>query len=1098
MAVSLRWFVKRGVRPPPRLARGSINFVSIIMDCSVWTIHEACRRLLATWRLLTALTLPGVFAGSLVAEPVITEFMADNEATLADEDADFEDWVEIHNPDAEAVALSGWFLTDKSDNLTKWEFPAVTIPAHGYLVVFASGKDRSNPAANLHTNFSLSKNGDYLGLVRPDGQAVVSQFHPEFPPQVADVSYGLAADADGVAGYLAEPTPGAANGGVQDIVLGQHVSFSTGSTTFVDSLELSMTGADEGQVIRYTVSPPSADGGEAPDPTADSSLYTEPLTVTESSVIRAAVFSADGGSRGVVTTIQLLEMDANGGTGARSFATTMPIVVIDNHGFGPMSNDSGRRLGWLYTYEPGEAGLVTLAAGPSAASLVDFAVRGQSSSLYPKKGFKFDMLNDWGEKRPFDLLGLGAFDEWNIVAPYLWDTAYIRNAYAYGVSNAIGRWAARTRLAEAFVNHGPDGLTLDDYHGVVVVTDKTDVENGRIELADLEAADNEGEAVTGGYLLLVDQPDPDKYHWTTEHGFPDTFNSVLQVDTPKIDDITEPQKSYIVDFVQRMEDALYSDADDGWHHRTHLEYIDRSSWVDHHLLNVLFKNPDAFWRSSYFQKDRAKRLVAGPIWDFDRAFDSADPRVEQWDTWNPKPNTTQGTAIDYWGIGWWGVLASDPDFMQAWIDRWQNLRVGEALSNDAFVKRMNYYRRMLPAEAAARDLAKWPENASRYGSFAGELDHMQWWLTNRADWIDQQFLARPSVTANDDGSMTVAPPAGASLVYTHEGADPRLRGGLMAPDAVVSTVAVTFPPGSLYAARAYDASRDTFPGSKWSGLVPGPPGGPYAPHPRLTNVSSRTVLTTGGTVVIGGFVVEDTGGKTLLVRGVGPALTRHGIENALPDPSIEIYDEGGNLIASNQGWESSPVADRLPDVAAKLGAFPFDAGSADAATLVTLPAGHYTVHLRSVGGQAGTALLEVYEEDDIGSLLNLSVRGAAEGSINPLIAGFVVDRAESKRLLIRGVGPGLAKHDVSGVLENPRLVLRLGDEVIATSDDWSDAPNQAAIIEAAELVGAFALEDGSRDAVILVTVSEPGVYTASVTGEDGGSGVALVEVYEIR
>ncbi|NQU24531.1 MAG: lamin tail domain-containing protein, partial [Candidatus Nealsonbacteria bacterium] len=111
-----------------------------------------------------------------------------NNHTLADEDGDFSDWIEIHNPAATPIDLDGWYLTDKADNLTKWQFPSRIIEPGGHLVVFASDEDRIG--AELHTNFKLSSDGEYLALVEPDGTTVAHAFAPEFPLQSSDVSYG--------------------------------------------------------------------------------------------------------------------------------------------------------------------------------------------------------------------------------------------------------------------------------------------------------------------------------------------------------------------------------------------------------------------------------------------------------------------------------------------------------------------------------------------------------------------------------------------------------------------------------------------------------------------------------------------------------------------------------------------------------------------------------------------------------------------------------------------------------------------------------------------------------------------------------------------
>ncbi|MCC6231842.1 MAG: CotH kinase family protein, partial [Verrucomicrobiales bacterium] len=145
--------------------------------------------------------------------PRITEFQTSNEAGLADADGDFPDWIEIHNPDGVPVSLAGYSLTDAPTNPQKWVFPAVTLPAGGYLVVFASGKDRSDPAGPLHTDFQLSSTGEYLALLGPDGVTAVSAFAPGYPPQLPGESFGIdpTAAAPGWA-YFRVPTPGAPNG----------------------------------------------------------------------------------------------------------------------------------------------------------------------------------------------------------------------------------------------------------------------------------------------------------------------------------------------------------------------------------------------------------------------------------------------------------------------------------------------------------------------------------------------------------------------------------------------------------------------------------------------------------------------------------------------------------------------------------------------------------------------------------------------------------------------------------------------------------------------------------------------------------------------
>ena len=122
---------------------------------------------------------------------VIQEFMASNQDTITDEDGDNEDWIEILNRGGAAINLGGWFLTDDADFLNKWAFPGIILNPGEQLLVFASNKNRNDPASELHTNFKLTSQGEYLALVRPDGSTVEHHYAPTFPLQVQDVSYGL-------------------------------------------------------------------------------------------------------------------------------------------------------------------------------------------------------------------------------------------------------------------------------------------------------------------------------------------------------------------------------------------------------------------------------------------------------------------------------------------------------------------------------------------------------------------------------------------------------------------------------------------------------------------------------------------------------------------------------------------------------------------------------------------------------------------------------------------------------------------------------------------------------------------------------------------
>ena len=171
---------------------------------------------------MIAVLLFGASFGQAQARVIISEFLAVNDKGLKDADGDHTDWIELYNAGDATVDLAGWALTDDSEALVKWMFPAVKIEAGGYLLVFASGKNRAKPDGELHANFKLGAGGEYLGLVKPDGQTVVHHFVMKYPKQRDDVSYGVptswkpsrASSTSVIAGqvFFLRPTPGAPNG----------------------------------------------------------------------------------------------------------------------------------------------------------------------------------------------------------------------------------------------------------------------------------------------------------------------------------------------------------------------------------------------------------------------------------------------------------------------------------------------------------------------------------------------------------------------------------------------------------------------------------------------------------------------------------------------------------------------------------------------------------------------------------------------------------------------------------------------------------------------------------------------------------------------
>jgi Lamin Tail Domain len=199
-------------------------------------------------RILLSIALGLALSAPVLGQAVISEFLADNASNLRDDDGEFSDWIELHNPTASEVSLTGWFLTDSPDNLKKWALPEWVLGPNEYRTVFASGKNRVVAGKPLHTNFGLAANGEYLALVQADGRTVASAWTPAYPEQFADVSYGSVAGTDY---YFSKPTPGSANapGFVAPV---DAPRFSQSRGFFETPFALSLAVATPGAQIRYT------------------------------------------------------------------------------------------------------------------------------------------------------------------------------------------------------------------------------------------------------------------------------------------------------------------------------------------------------------------------------------------------------------------------------------------------------------------------------------------------------------------------------------------------------------------------------------------------------------------------------------------------------------------------------------------------------------------------------------------------------------------------------------------------------------------------------------------------------------------------------
>ena len=261
----------------------------------------------------------------------------------------------------------------------------------------------------------------------------------------------------------------------------------------------------------------------------------------------------------------------------------------------------------------------------------------------------------------------------------------------------------------------------------------------------------------------------------------------------------------------------------------------------------------------------------------------------------------------------------------------------------------------------------------------------------------------------------------------------------------------------------------------------------------LLNLSTRLeipppALGEDVTSLIGGFIIGGNSGRKIFMRALGPSLANFGLI-PLADPTLELHDATGAIIASNDNWMDTQEADILDTGLAPTNAL-------ESAILMVLPPGAYTATVQGnnlgPGATSGTALVEVYDISltvAVG-LDNLSTRGPVQRIADPMIAGLVIANGDEETVLVRGLGPSLDDFGLAG-LSDPRLDLFDADgNLLASNDNWQDS--QSADIEATGLAPSDALE-----AAILITLSR-GAYTAVLSPVEGvAHGIALAEIYKL-
>jgi hypothetical protein len=272
----------------------------------------------------------------------------------------------------------------------------------------------------------------------------------------------------------------------------------------------------------------------------------------------------------------------------------------------------------------------------------------------------------------------------------------------------------------------------------------------------------------------------------------------------------------------------------------------------------------------------------------------------------------------------------------------------------------------------------------------------------------------------------------------------------------------------------------------------------------ISNISTRSFVQTGENVMIGGFIVQGPGPKRVIIRAIGPELTQFGITDALANPTLELHNQTGAVIASNDDWRTTILGgiittNQVIDIQ-NSGHAP--TAISESAIIADLQPGNYTAIVRGVNNTTGVALVEVYDLDPGGSsnLNNISTRSFVQTGEHVMIGGFIVQGSGPKTVIIRAIGPELTQYGISNALANPTLELHnAAGAVIASNDNWQTTILGGIITssQVSDIQNSGHAPTAASESAIIANL-QPGNYTAVVRGVNNTTGVGLVEVYDLN
>ena len=725
---------------------------------------------------------------------VFSEFMAVNDAAHADAAGEFDDWVEIYNPEDAPRDLGGLYLSNDRDDPSLWQVPEDTVVAPlGHLLIWLDNDPEQGP---LHAPFRLSGSRGVLILTDRDGATVLDEI--EFPAQHPDIAFGRETPQSDTATFLLNPTPGEPNDPTGVSSLGG-VRYSRPAGVFHEPFEVTLSTETEGGVIRYTTN------GREPS-IFNGTTYSEPFTISESMCLRAHVQVGGKVVSPLETQIYLAVDDA-----VHAFDSNLPVVLIDSRGH-DFSKDTSLSMGFPQSpvcstfFDTTADGRAAVAAEPQHVGRAGMNVRGASSRGWPKKQYKFETWGELDEDRDVPLLDLPEDSDWILAAPYF-DKSLMRNEITFRWWEKLGYYSPRTRFIELFVDMDGDArFTMDDYQGVYVLTEKIKASAERLDIDD------------ESYIVEATNVNQ---HWTSSTGIR------LKYVEPRDGEDAPERKQAVRDHYNAVEQAVLADDQD---YRSRLAV---DSHIDYDIMRELSRNIDG--ASTFLSLDASGKVQMGPLWDYNQAYGLTRlfAPVPGWrtDGWN-ESYMTNGA---HW-MKWWNQLDEDPEYQQQWEDRWVELRQG-VFTNEALLGDIDAIAALLD-EGAQRNFERWdalgkavwstggstradPGEGER-DTYAKEVAFVRDWLTARLEWIDSQVPSPPGFNTNGGAvpegfALEMHPgsgfkPSAGNVYFTLDGNDPRDPGGAINPEATVYTESIPLSSDSVVSAR----TRSLFGG--WSTL----------------------------------------------------------------------------------------------------------------------------------------------------------------------------------------------------------------------------------------------------------------------------------------